>query len=59
MPRIVRCMDYDVVDQRIVPNYMQSKALKELNRNRALGIQRSLIISATGSGKTEKVGRKQ
>ena len=52
-------MDYDVVDQRIVPNYMQSKALKELNRNRALGIQRSLIISATGSGKTEKVGRKQ
>ena len=45
-------MDYDVVDQRIVPNYMQRKALKELNRNRALGIQRSLIISATGSGKT-------
>ena len=45
-------MDYDVVDQRIIPNYMQRKALKELNRNRALGIQRSLIISATGSGKT-------
>ena len=45
-------MDYDVVDRRIVPNYMQRKALKELNRNRALGIQRSLIISATGSGKT-------
>ena len=45
-------MDYDVVNQRIVPNYMQRKALKELNRNRALGIQRSLIISATGSGKT-------
>lgn len=45
-------MDYDVVDHRIVPNYMQRKALKELNRNRALGIQRSLIISATGSGKT-------
>lgn len=45
-------MDYDLVDQRIVPNYMQRKALKELNRNRALGIQRSLIISATGSGKT-------
>ena len=45
-------MDYDVVDQRIVPNYMQRKALKELNRNRALGIQRSLIVSATGSGKT-------
>ncbi len=45
-------MDYDIVDQRIVPNYMQRKALKELNRNRALGIQRSLIISATGSGKT-------
>ena len=45
-------MDYDVVNHRIVPNYMQRKALKELNRNRALGIQRSLIISATGSGKT-------
>ena len=45
-------MDYDIVDQRVVPNYMQRKALKELNRNRALGIQRSLIISATGSGKT-------
>ena len=45
-------MDYDIVAQRIVPNYMQRKALKELNRNRALGIQRSLIISATGSGKT-------
>ena len=45
-------MDYEIVNQRIVPNYMQRKALKELNRNRALGIQRSLIISATGSGKT-------
>ena len=45
-------MDYDVVNHHIVPNYMQRKALKELNRNRALGIQRSLIISATGSGKT-------
>lgn len=45
-------MDYDVVNHRIVLNYMQRKALKELNRNRALGIQRSLIISATGSGKT-------
>ena len=45
-------MDYDVVDRRIVPNFMQRKALKELNRNRALGVQRSLIISATGSGKT-------
>lgn len=45
-------MDYDLAEQRIKPNYMQRKALKELNRNRAIGISRALIISATGSGKT-------
>ena len=45
-------MDYDLSEQRIKPNYMQRKALKELNRNRAIGINRALIISATGSGKT-------
>ena len=45
-------MDYELAGQNIVPNYMQRKALKELNRNRALGVQRSLVISATGSGKT-------
>jgi len=45
-------MDYDLAEQKIKPNYMQRKALKELNRNRAIGISRALIISATGSGKT-------
>ena len=45
-------MDYDLAEQKIKPNYMQRKALKELNRNRAIGINRSLVISATGSGKT-------
>ena len=45
-------MDYDLAEQRIKPNYMQRKALKELNRNRAIGINRALVVSATGSGKT-------
>ena len=45
-------MDYDLAEQKVKPNYMQRKALKELNRNRAIGINRALIISATGSGKT-------
>ena len=45
-------MDYDLAEQRIKPNYMQRKALKELNRNRAIGIGRALVVSATGSGKT-------
>ena len=45
-------MDYDLAEQKIKPNYMQRKALKELNRYRAVGTERALIISATGSGKT-------
>ena len=45
-------MDYDLAEQKLKPNYMQRKALKELNRNRAIGINRALVISATGSGKT-------
>ena len=45
-------MDYDLAEQKLKPNYMQRKALKELNRNRAIGISRALVISATGSGKT-------
>lgn len=45
-------MDYDLAEQKIKPNYMQRKALKELNRNRAIGIDKALVISATGSGKT-------
>lgn len=45
-------MDYDVSQAAIKPNYMQRKALKELNRYRALGLSRALIIAAAGSGKT-------
>ncbi len=45
-------MDYDMVNPEIKPNYMQRKALRELNRYRAIGQNRSLVISATGSGKT-------
>lgn len=45
-------MDYDLAEQHISPNFMQKKALRELNRNRAIGVNRSLVISATGSGKT-------
>ena len=45
-------MDYDRSTQAINPNYMQRKALRELNRMRAIGNTRSLVVSATGSGKT-------
>mgnify|MGYP004511105253 CR=1 FL=1 len=31
---------------------MQRRALKELRRNRDLGVKKALLISATGSGKT-------
>ena len=46
-------MDYISVNDVIInPNSMQRKALRELRRNRDMGIKRSLIVSATGSGKT-------
>ena len=46
-------MDYiNISDTTINPNSMQRKALRELRRYRNMGIKRSLIISATGSGKT-------
>lgn len=45
-------MDYDLAEQKLKPNYMQRRALRELNRVRALGENRSLVVSATGSGKT-------
>lgn len=32
------------------PNSMQRRALKELRRNRDLGVKKALLISATGSG---------
>lgn len=34
------------------PNLMQSKALRELRRQRSMGHERALVVAATGSGKT-------
>ena len=45
-------MDYDVANSDIKPNYMQRRALKELNRVRAMGASRALITASAGSGKT-------
>ncbi len=45
-------MDYDLSVAKIKPNYMQKKALKELNRYRAVGVNRALTIASAGSGKT-------
>lgn len=45
-------MDYFETFNRIEPNFMQRKALKELARNRGLGVEKALIVAATGSGKT-------
>jgi len=46
-------MDYfDPVSISVKPNAMQRKALKELRRYRDMGVKKSLVISATGSGKT-------
>jgi len=45
-------MDYDLENREIKPNFMQRRALKELNRFRAIGQARALVIAASGSGKT-------
>ena len=45
-------MDYDLAASNIKPNFMQRKALKELNRYRAVGTSRALVVAAAGSGKT-------
>ncbi len=45
-------MDYDLHTANIKPNFMQRKALKELNRYRAIGTSRALVVAAAGSGKT-------
>ena len=45
-------MDYDIANAQIKPNYMQRRALKELNRVRAMGASRALVTAAAGSGKT-------
>lgn len=45
-------MDYDLSRALVKPNFMQRKALKELNRYRAIGTNRALVVAAAGSGKT-------
>ena len=45
-------MDYDIANSDVKPNYMQRRALKELNRVRAIGASRALITASAGSGKT-------
>ena len=45
-------MDYDIANSEIKPNYMQRKALKELNRIRAMGAEKALVVASAGSGKT-------
>lgn len=45
-------MDYDVANSEVKPNYMQRRALKELNRVRAMGATKALITASAGSGKT-------
>ena len=45
-------MDYNIANAAVRPNYMQRKALKELNRIRAMGAEKGLICSTAGSGKT-------
>lgn len=43
---------YDPISLKIKPNSMQRRALKELQRYRSMGVNKALIVSATGSGKT-------
>lgn len=45
-------MDYDLAASNVKPNFMQRRALKELNRYRAVGTGRALVVAAAGSGKT-------
>ena len=45
-------MDYDVAVENIKPNYMQRRAMKELNRYRVMGMRRALVVAAAGSGKS-------
>ena len=45
-------MDYQVANAEVKPNYMQRRALKELNRYRVTGATKALITASAGSGKT-------
>lgn len=45
-------MDYNIANAEVKPNYMQRRALKELNRIRAMGAEKALVVASAGSGKT-------
>ena len=45
-------MDYEIANAEVKPNYMQRRALKELNRIRAMGATKALVVASAGSGKT-------
>jgi hypothetical protein len=45
-------MDDVHLNEDIKPNIMQNRALKEIQKNRDLGLKKALVIAATGSGKT-------
>ena len=45
-------IDYEIANAEVKPNYMQRRALKELNRIRAMGATKALIVASAGSGKT-------
>ena len=45
-------MDYEIANSEVKPNYMQRRALKELNRVRAMGAGKALVTASAGSGKT-------
>ena len=46
-------MDYiHSIESKVLPNFMQKKALKEISRYRDMGVNKALVIAATGSGKT-------
>jgi len=51
-------MDYDLSATAVKPNYMQRKALKELNRYRAVGTNRALVVAAAGARVILQTGRK-
>ena len=42
----------DLTTEKITPNPMQKKALKELQRYRDMNVNKALVVAATGSGKT-------
>ena len=45
-------MDYNIANSDVKPNYMQRRALKELNRVRAMGASKALVTASAGAGKT-------